>query len=156
MQADKGPTIPHSIMKDTLERNGDHAKPKQTAQEKTKAAQWTFANIVQESLNPSVSAQETDDYARYISHPQSLPLVISNEAPPDVDSSEYQEYLNGSWQTDGLDPNGTEEDIEAYHDLLRIGENPLTVTDEDLPKKRYKAYRKWLRGKSLFKQQPVD
>ncbi|XXG95051.1 hypothetical protein Hte_001311 [Hypoxylon texense] len=156
MQADKGPTIPHSIMKDTLERNGDHAKPKQTAQEKTKAAQWTFANIVQESLNPSVSAQETDDYARYISHPQSLPLVISNEAPPDVDSSEYQEYLNGSWQTEGLDPNGTEEDIEAYNDLLRIGENPLTVTDEDLPKKRYKAYRKWLRGKSLFKQQPVD
>ncbi|KAI1775694.1 SacI homology domain-containing protein [Hypoxylon cercidicola] len=156
MQPDKGPTIPHSIMKDTLERSGDHHKPKQTPQEKTKAAQWTFANIVQESLDPSVNAQETDDYARYISHPQSLPLVISNEAPPDVDSSEYQEYLNGSWLTDGLAPNGTEDDIEGYNDLLRIGENPLTVTDEDLPKKRYKAYRKWLRGKSLFKQQPVD
>ncbi|KAI2619214.1 SacI homology domain-containing protein [Hypoxylon sp. NC1633] len=161
MQADKGPTIPHSIMKDSAE-NRDTPKPKQTQQEKTKAAQWTFANIVQESLDPSVSAQETDDYARYISHPQSLPLVISNEAPPDVDSSEYQEYLNGSWQTDGLmvhDNGGNgpaDDDLEAYTDLLRIGDNPLTVTDDDLPKKRYKAYRKWLRGKSLFKQQPVD
>ncbi|KAI0173323.1 SacI homology domain-containing protein [Hypoxylon sp. FL1284] len=156
MQPDKGPTVPHSIMKDTLERGGDHSKPKQTPQEKSKSAQWTFANIVHESLNPSVNAHETDDYARYVSHPQSLPLVVSNEAPPDVDSSEYQDYLNGGWQTDGLAPNGTEEDFEAYDDLLRIGENPLTVTDEDLPKKRYKAYRKWLRGKSLFKQQPVD
>ncbi|KAI2471286.1 SacI homology domain-containing protein [Annulohypoxylon bovei var. microspora] len=153
MQPDKGPTIPHSIMKDSAE-NRD--KPKQTQQEKTKAAQGTFANIVQESLNPSVSAQETEDYTRYISHPQSLPLVISNDAPPDVDSSEYQEYLNGSWHTEGLAPSGTEEDIDVYNDLLRVGDNPLTVTDEDLPKKRYKAYRKWLRGKSLFKQQPVD
>ncbi|KAI0148258.1 SacI homology domain-containing protein [Hypoxylon sp. NC0597] len=155
MQPEKGPTIPHSIMKDSAE-NRDNIKLKQTAQEKTKSAQWTFANIVQESLNPSVSAQETDDYTRYITHPQSLPLVISNEAPPDVDSSEYQEYLNGSWHTEGLVPSGTEEEIEVYNDLLRINENPLTVTEDDLPKKRYKAYRKWLRGKSLFKQQPVD
>ncbi|KAI0854092.1 SacI homology domain-containing protein [Daldinia vernicosa] len=155
MQPDRGPTIPHSIMKDSAENRDSH-RLKQTAQEKTKTAQGTFTNIVQESLNPSVNTQEADDYARYISHPQTLPLVISNEAPPDVDSSEYQEYLNGSWHTEGLDPTGTEDDIDAYNDLLRIGENPLTVTDEDLPKKRYRAYRKWLRGKSLFKQQPVD
>ncbi|KAI1089110.1 SacI homology domain-containing protein [Rostrohypoxylon terebratum] len=153
MQPEKGPTIPHSIMKDSAE-NRD--RQKQTQQEKTTAAQRTFANIVQESLNPTVSAQETEDYTRYISHPQSLPLVVSNDAPPDVDSSEYQEYLNGSWQTEGLAPSGAEEDIDSYNDLLKVGDNPLTVTDEDLPKKRYKAYRKWLRGKSLFKQQPLD
>lgn len=36
-------------------------------------------------------------------------------------------------------------------------ENPLDVNQEDAGKKRYKAYGKWLlRGKSLFKQQPVD
>jgi hypothetical protein len=28
--------------------------------------------------------------------------------------------------------------------------------EEDGVKKRYKAYRKWLLGKSLFKQQPID
>ncbi|KAI0897106.1 SacI homology domain-containing protein [Annulohypoxylon nitens] len=153
MQPEKGPTIPHSIMKESAENRDRH---KQTQQEKTKAAQRTFANIVQESLNPTVSAQETEDYTRYISHPQTLPLVVSNDAPPDVDSSEYQEYLHGSWHTEGLAPSGAEEDIESYNDLLKVGENPLTVTDEDLPKKRYKAYRKWLRGKSLFKQQPLD
>ena len=43
-----------------------------------------------------------------------------------------------------------------YVEMLKIGDNPLTVTEEDALKKRYKAYRKWLRGKSLFKQQPVD
>ncbi|KAI1074651.1 SacI homology domain-containing protein [Whalleya microplaca] len=156
MQSEKGPTIPHSIMKESMERGQDATKQKQTPQEKSKAAQWTFAEVIHESLNPSVSARDAEDYRRWITHPQSLPLVVSNEAPPDVDSSEYQDYLNGSWQTDGLAPNGTEEDTEAYMDLLRVGDNPLTVTDEDLSKKRYKAYRKWLRGKSLFKQQPVD
>ncbi|KAI0974353.1 SacI homology domain-containing protein [Xylaria arbuscula] len=154
--ADRAPTVPHSIMKETLETPIDGPRPKQTPQEKSKAAQWTFKQLVEKSLNPSVSAQEAEDYERYISHPQTLPLVVSNEAPSDIDSSEYQEYLNGSWQTDGLAPNSTEEDISAYYEWLRIGDNPLTVTEEDLPKKRYKAYKKWLRGKSLFKQQPVD
>ncbi|KAH9883762.1 SacI-like domain-containing protein [Xylariomycetidae sp. FL2044] len=190
-QSDKTPTVPHSIMKESLGTRIDGSKTKQTPQEKSKAAQWTFTKVVHESLNPSVSAQEADDYARYVSHPQTLPLVVSNEAPSDVDSSEYQEYLHGSWQIDGLlaalpssngnnhnnhnhhntnnNNNGgsrgtnggghitTEDDLAAYRELLRIGENPLTVTEEDLPKKRYKAYQKWLTGgKSFFKQQPVD
>ncbi|KAJ3577933.1 hypothetical protein NPX13_g2636 [Xylaria arbuscula] len=156
LPADRAPIVPHSIMKETIETPIDGSKPKQTPQEKSRAAQWTFTKVVEESLNPSVSAQEAEDYARYLSHPQSLPLVVSNEAPTDIDSSEYQEYLNGSWQTDGLAPNSTEEDIAAYAELLRVGDDPLTVTEEDLSKKRYKAYKKWLRGKSLFKQQPVD
>ncbi|KAI1431716.1 SacI homology domain-containing protein [Xylaria sp. CBS 124048] len=156
LPADRTPIVPHSIMKETLETPIDGPRPKQTPQEKFKAAQWTFTKVVHESLNPSVSAHEAEDYARYVSHPQSLPLVVSNEAPTDVDSSKYQEYLNGSWQTDGLAPKGTEEDIAAYEELLRVNDNPLTVTEEDLSKKRYKAYKKWLRGKSLFKQQPVD
>ncbi|KAK9778320.1 putative Polyphosphoinositide phosphatase [Seiridium cardinale] len=156
---DNKPTVPQGIMKETT--GGEQlpgAPRKQTPQEKSKAAQWTFKTMVHESLNPSVNAHDTDEYRRYISHPQSLPLVISNEAPADVDASEYTDYLNGSRQTDGLADRNTvpEEDINAFWDLLRIGDNPLTVTDEDLPKKRYKAYNKWLRGKSLFKQQPVD
>ncbi|KAI0482104.1 SacI homology domain-containing protein [Xylariaceae sp. FL0804] len=191
MQA--GPTVPQSIMKESPSlahhNHNNSNKPKQTPQEKSTAAQWTFTKVVHESLNPSVSAQETDDYTRYVSHPQTLPLVVSSEAPTDVDSSEYREYLHGSWQTDGLTAPGTntgmggmggmgmsmmgignntttsssnslnEEEsaaAAAYRELLRVGENPLTVTDDDLPKKRYKAYKKWLRGKSLFKQQPVD
>jgi len=197
---------PHGIMKDTSDRENmsnnegaDGSKHKRTPQEKTRAAQGTFTKMIQESLNPSVSLQETDDYARYVQHPQTLQLVISSDAPPDVDSSEYQEYLYGGiWQTDGgsgagifgpttttisstdagnttidtpaggvvlgggmaMGPTGgnttSEDDLAAYWEQLRVAENPLTVTDDDFTKKRYKAYRKWLRGKSLFKQQPVD
>ncbi|KAM0364368.1 hypothetical protein ACHAPZ_003046 [Fusarium culmorum] len=138
-------------------KSSDHdpnAKP--TALEKSKAAQWTFTKAVHDSLNPSVAEQESEDYERYIKHPQNLPLVISSDTPVDVDASEYQEYLSGGWQDEGLMVKGTEEEIDVYAELLKVGENPLTVTEEDGPKKRYKAYRKWLRGKSFFKQQPLD
>lgn len=134
----------------------DAAKTKQTALEKSDAAQWTFTKAVDDSLNPSVSAHEADDYARYIKHPQNLPLVVSSDTPADVDSSEYEAYVNGEWQEHGLMVLENENEAELYAELLKIGENPLTVTEEDGPKKRYKAYRKWLRGKSFFKQQPLD
>lgn len=130
------------------------AKP--TALEKSKAAQWTFTKAVHDSLNPSVKDQEADDYERYIKHPQNLPLVVSSDTPVDIDSSEYQEYINGGWQEQGLMVQGTEEEIDVYAELLKVAEEPLTVTEEDAQKKRYKAYRKWLRGKSFFKQQPLD
>ncbi|XWW95683.1 hypothetical protein V2A60_003650 [Cordyceps javanica] len=131
-------------------------KMKPTALEKSKAEQWTFTKAVKDSLNPSVDQHEADDYARYIHHPQNLPLVVSSDTPVDMDSSEYQDYIHGGWQDRGLIVSGSEEEVDLYAELLKIGENPLTVTEEDAPKKRYKAYRKWLRGKSFFKQQPLD
>ncbi|KAK3318566.1 SacI homology domain-containing protein [Apodospora peruviana] len=136
-------------------------KTKATALEKSRAAQWTFTQVVHESLNPTVSSAEAEDYARYISHPQNLPLVVSAEIAASEIEPEYQEYVNGSWQQpEGLvgssETPGHEDDHTLYVEMLKIGENPLTVTEEDALKKRYKAYRKWLRGKSLFKQQPVD
>lgn len=141
-----------------LAQPGDdgEAKAKPTQLEKSKAAQWTFTKAVHDSLNPSVAEQELEDYERYIKHPQNLPLVVSSATPIDIDSSEYQQYVNGEWQDEGLMVKGTEEEIDVYAELLKVGENPLTVTEEDGPKKRYKAYRKWLRGKSFFKQQPLD
>ncbi len=50
-----------------------------------------------------------------------------------------------------------EASLDEYTEYLASGavENPLTVLHEDGEKKRYKAYRKWLKGKSLFKQRPV-
>jgi hypothetical protein len=50
----------------------------------------------------------------------------------------------------------SEEDLADYAEFLTVKENPLDVTEEDGGKKRYKAYRQWLRGKSLFKQSKVD
>ncbi|KAK1755943.1 Polyphosphoinositide phosphatase [Echria macrotheca] len=142
--------------------NGNHKGSKPTAQEKSRAAQWTFTQVVNESLNPTVSAAEAEDYSRYVSHPHNLPLVVSAEAPAAGEiEPEYQEYIAGSWQSEGLADEftlkpGHEDDMALYSETLRVVDNPLTVTDEDAVKKRYKAYKKWLRGKSLFKQQPVD
>lgn len=52
-----------------------------------------------------------------------------------------------------------EESLEAYKEYIDCGiaEEALTVLEEDLTgnKKRYKAYKQWLRGKSLFKQRLV-
>ncbi|KAF4952644.1 hypothetical protein FGADI_6534 [Fusarium gaditjirri] len=155
---DKG-ALASSLRLDTnqLVQASEHSpKTKPTALEKSKAAQWTFTKAVHDSLNPSVAEQESEDYERYIRHPQNLPLVISSDTPVDVDASEYQEYVSGDWQDEGSMVKGTEEEINVYAELLKVGENPLTVTEEDGPKKRYKAYRKWLRGKSFFKQQPLD
>ncbi|KAF7558809.1 hypothetical protein G7046_g5356 [Stylonectria norvegica] len=153
-------------VQDKASRDGTHLqatqeadglpKTKPTPLEKSKAAQWTFTKAVHDSLNPSVKDQEAEDYARYIKHPQTLPLVVSSDTPVDIDASEYQEYINGGWQDEGLMVKGTEEEIDVYAELLKVGENPLTVAEEDAPKKRYKAYKKWLRGKSFFKQQPLD
>lgn len=151
------------------ESQSEAPKQKLTSLDKSKAAQWTFTQVVHESLNPSVSQQETDDYARYISHPQTLPLVVSTEIPAEIDV-EYLDYVKGPWRdigvvttVDGLSGTGLEterglEEISEYRDFLSIAksENPLMVLEEDGAKKRYKAYRKWLLGKSLFKQQPID
>ncbi|KJZ71465.1 hypothetical protein HIM_09151 [Hirsutella minnesotensis 3608] len=130
--------------------------PKSTSLEKSKEAQWTFTKAVHDSLNPTVKEQEANDYERYIRHPQNLPLVVSSDTPLNVGFSEYQDYVNGSWQSGKLEVTDDEEEVDVYGQLLKVGENPLTVTEEDGPKKRYKAYQKWLRGKSFFKQQPLD
>ncbi|GAO19797.1 hypothetical protein UVI_02064040 [Ustilaginoidea virens] len=131
-------------------------KSKPTALEKSNAAQWTFTKAVHDSLNPSVNSQEAEDYGRYIHHPQNLPLVVSSDAPANVDSSEYREYINGTIREQGIMIIPLDEDKDVYRELLKVNENPLTVTEEDATKKRYKAYGKWLHGKSFFKQQPLD
>ncbi|CAK7562590.1 MAG: phosphatidylinositol-3,5-bisphosphate 5-phosphatase [Sporothrix epigloea] len=178
---------------------GLHQEPKRSTIEKSRQAQLTFAKMVEDSLDPTV--EETEDYERYLSHPQSLQIVVSTDEVPHTGSGssgitaaskeEYQQYINGSWKTDGLgmafaEPDASsrpamntsipslpsiastsgllplqhnhshDDDVAVYSELLRVPENPLTVTEGDAQKKRYKAYRKWLRGKSLFKQQMMD
>ncbi|TVY60749.1 Polyphosphoinositide phosphatase [Lachnellula suecica] len=153
----------HGIMKETSHDQPEPEKKKQSSLDKSKQAQWTLEQIVHESLNPSVSTNDTSEYTRYISYPQNLPLVISTEIPTQI-NTEYLDYVNGSWRDIGIvgeevldDVSGIKtQDLELYGNYFVQAENPLTVRDEDLPKKRYKAYRKWLMGKSLFKQQPVD
>lgn len=148
--------------------------------------QWTLKQFYENSLNPSVTAAEEEEYEQYISHPLNIPLVISAEEPtstnitesnldffeyvrsgtglPRVASSQYlsrdgkinfDEFaheVEGETLLNGIG----EEDFADYAEFLTVGDYPLDVTEEDLGKKRYKAYRQWLRGKSLFKQSKVD
>lgn len=150
--------------------------------DKSRAAQWTFTKVVAESLNPSVSVQEAEDYTRWVEHPLLMPLVTSNESEAALegeDAAEYRAYIDGAawgattvapktWATTshGIDVQlegiGLEhlvhEELSDFEDFLAVAEskNPLMVAEGDGSKKRYKAYRKWLMGKSLFKQQPVN
>ena len=127
---------------------------------------WTLNQFHTQSLNPHVSDTETREYARYITHPQNLPLVTSSELPSDA-NIDYVEYIHkaggpafDSFEDDedaGSFGGGVNEaDLQDFWDFVEEKSDPLTVREEDRDKKRYKAYRQWLKGKSLFKQSKVD
>lgn len=175
--------------------------------------QWTLTQFYENSLNPSVSMSEEDEYSRYVEHPLNLPLVVSSETPSadDPGAFEYYEYLCMSEETVPYAPDGElaslqganipdtasirsglarptssmsmntpfshhsmfetvtpaklfsagrfqvpDEDIEEFEEYLRVEDNPLDVLEEDGKKKRYKAYRQWLKGRSFFKQNKMD
>ena len=123
--------------------------------DKTLSAQWTLDQFVDNALNPSVTTGEAAEYERYVSHPLNLPLVVSTDTPlnPNADLVGYVNSVSAE-AVAGL--HSTEEDLVDYAEFLTVSENPLTVGEADAPKKRYKAYRQWLKGKSLFKQSRVE
>jgi hypothetical protein len=131
--------------------------------DKNRMTQWTLNQFHENSLNPFVTVPEEEEYKRYISHPLNIPLVVSAEEPLEDDVNvallEYVSGINSDQRGNmGLSRDFpiSEEDFADYAEFLTIKEDPLDVTEEDLGKKRYKAYRQWLRGKSLFKQTKVD
>ena len=127
------------------------AKEKKAFKDKSAVTQWTLDQFVTNSLNPSVADTEAHEYQRYISHPLNLPLVVTADVPPNP-NLEFLGYVN-SISADAMNSTHTTEDDLADHaEFLDIGEDPLTVTEADTAKKRYKAYRQWVKGKSLFKQ----
>jgi len=69
-----------------------------------------------------------------------------------VGSTEFDEYDDEEAFAAGV----AEQDMQHFWEHTGVKIDPLTVTEDDLGKKRYKAYRQWLRGKSLFKQSKVD
>jgi len=135
---------------------------------KAELALQTFTSMIANSLNPQVS--EADEYRRYVAHPSNIPLAASSDIDYAKAPTEFLEYLAKVQDDSQLhyvdDERGAlsltlderaEASLEDYVEYLESGaiENPLTVLEEDGGKKRYKAYRKWLKGKSLFKQTAV-
>jgi hypothetical protein len=109
-----------------------------------------------------VTAAEAEEYERYINHPLKVPLVVTSDDSLSTASSlrerganlELLEYVNKARGGDGgmHDSYIAEEDLTDYVEFLNVSEEGLTVVAEDHDKKRYKRYRQWLKGKSLFKQ----
>lgn len=131
-----------------------HATPS-----KAEIAQWTLGQLVSDSLNPSVTAAEAEEYERYINHPLKVPLVVTSEAEMtasslqdhgyNLDLLEYAKKCNV--EESALEDRAAA-NRDAYTEFLDVSEDGITVAGEDFEKKRYKRYRQWLRGKSLFKQ----
>lgn len=156
-QLGEQPPPQHSILKDPHAESRDGSsqveatKKKKASEDKSAVTQWTLDQFVTNSLNPSVADTEAHEYQRYISHPLNLPLVVTAEVPPNP-NLEFLGYVN-SISADAVNSmHSTEDDLADYAEFLEIGEDPLTVTEADTAKKRYKAYRQWVKGKSLFKQ----
>ena len=121
------------------------------SKDKSGVTQWTLDQFVTNSLNPSVTRSEAHEYQRYVNHPLNLPLVVSTEIPPNA-SMELLNYINSISVDATTTMHTTADDLADYSEFLEVGEEPLTVTEADTAKKRYKAYRQWMKGKSLFKQ----
>ncbi len=155
-QPHEKPSSHHSIMKEAHFSPLTHTSPKAfIPADKSLTALWTLEQFVLNSLNPSVTNTEAEEYERYVSHPLNLPLVVSTETPPNP-SLDFLGYINSVSPNAVENLHSNEEDVADYTQFLTVAENPLTVAEEDRPKKRYKAYRQWLKGKSLFKQQRVE
>jgi hypothetical protein len=130
-----------------------------SAPSKAEIAQWTLGQLVSDSLNPSVTAVEAEEYERYINHPLKVPLVVTSEAEMtasslqdhgyNLDLLEYTKKCNV--EESALEARAAA-NKDAYTEFLNVSENGITVVKEDFEKKRYKRYGQWLRGKSLFKQ----
>lgn len=139
---------------------------------KAELALHAFTLLISKSIDPQV--RQADEYQRYVAHPSTIPLVVSSDIDYSSAPLEFLEYLSKTASDLAEhkvlraydDERGAvsltleeraEASLDDYVEYLASGsmEEPLTVLDEDTGKKRYKAYRKWLKGKSLFKQRPV-
>ena len=112
-----------------------------------------------DSLNPSVTSAEAEEYEHYINHPLKVPLVVTSDDEITADSvragksnHDLLEYANKINVEEGSLQSMAERNLSAYAEFLDISDDGLTVVAEDYETKRYKRYRQWLRGKSLFKQ----
>ncbi|KAL9058079.1 MAG: hypothetical protein Q9162_001941 [Coniocarpon cinnabarinum] len=149
--------------------------------------QWTLAQFHANSLNPSVSENEVDEYGQYLVKPESLyngyvsfpnpdtgfakakgqskgHQAVRREASEENKDEVFQNYIDRSTQgepasviLDGTQMNAELKLEEEMVDYLRAPQSlSLSVTAEDMERKRYQAYAKYMRGKAFFKQSTVD
>lgn len=127
-----------------------------TPADKNMMKQWTVRQFYDNSLHPTVTDEEYRFYERSLSENLNVPLATSESTLPDFAAGENTEYIAKLADIANFDSDeGTMAGIAEYH-RWATEENPLIVNADDFEKKRFQAYAKWLRGKSLFKQAKVD
>lgn len=91
---------------------------------------------------------------RTLHHPPlKLPLVVTSEDEVEHGSNlDLLEYANKCNVEESTLELNAERNLDDYEGFLDVPESGLSVDADDFEKKRYKRYRQWLRGKSLFKQ----
>lgn len=154
--------------------------------------QWTLAQFQANSLHPSITATETNEYAKYLSQASQLGQpssryedVISYAGDEsfsqaslrterddlgadslDGNAKAFEDYIARAVQrehfaSDVRSPRQTSAsdrssalaaEFQTYLTTPSASSEPLAVHNADLERKRYRAYEKWVRGKSLFKQ----
>ncbi|KAM5463826.1 phosphatidylinositol-3,5-bisphosphate 5-phosphatase [Microsporum audouinii] len=156
--AQKPPTTDSLQPNDPVSLTNAYSHPPYNAT-KAQISQWSFGQLIADSLNPSISSAEAEEYERYVNHPLKVPLVVTSEASPTATSLAERssnldlfEYANRSNLENASLNTIAESSMADYTDFLTVGDEGLTVNKDDYDKKRYKRYRQWLRGKSLFKQ----
>ena len=128
---------------------------KKLSEDKSAVTQWTLDQFVSNSLDPSVVKSEVDEYQFYVDHPTNLPSVVSNELPP-IPNRDLVCYVQSTSPEAVSNIHAKNEDVVEFLDYLDVSDDPLTVTVAESSKKRYKAYRRFHKGKPLFKQQGLD
>ncbi|KAI4211585.1 MAG: hypothetical protein LQ351_005626 [Letrouitia transgressa] len=145
---------PHNSF-DLREGQDGVAPSMESSQDKSNVSLWTMDQFVTNSLSPSVVKSEVEEYEYYINHPMKLPLVVSTELPTNP-NRDLLSYIQSTSADVVANMHTKDDDIGYFTNFLDIADDPLTVTVADTSKKRYKAYRQFMKGKSLFKQQRVD
>jgi phosphatidylinositol 3,5-bisphosphate 5-phosphatase len=136
-------------------------------------SQWSIKQWYDNLRDPTVT--EEDEYVKYVAYPLNQPLVTGTEEIDLIRNRDFVTYMARGESDDHAashlatledlekEEDGVFEDIDPesladYAEFLAVMQDaePLTVTDEDEVKKRYKAYRQWLKGRSFFKLSKLD
>ena len=143
--------------------------------------QWTLSQFHANSLNPSVSEAEVKEYERYLQVHDNTGLTVFPN--PEITAHEMragqgiagtasgvnrvadlEKYVTKGTQREPAtvykSPTDISKQLELEEEftnwLQPAQELSLSLSREDGANRRYQAYDKWLKGKSLFKQSKVD
>lgn len=140
------------------ERRVKFEMEEKTSVEPSKETKEAMETIVENLLEPKVSANETKEYeryplfpnsllfgvdCRYIAHPRSLTMTVHEKAHP-----EYLAYVNDAVNsTYCVD----ESDLKLYDTVTTLGEKTLamraTLMDKDeISRRKAQGYQTWVKG----------